>query len=99
MERQLVHYIYLMYAETNGIGQWKLGISKNNPELRYNQLKTANPNLIKISALYKVYNDLGWQIEAALKRYYKMYKVNGEWYKYEALNEKEFLKKMSFNRK
>lgn len=80
-----------MYAEIGTIGQWKIGISKNNPELRFNQLKTANPNLLKISAIYKVYNQLGWRIEAGLKRYYKIYKIRDEWFKYEALNEKEFL--------
>ncbi len=93
MEKQVNHYIYLMYAETGPVGQWKLGISKHNPEFRYKQLQTANPNLVKIAAVYKVHSDLGWQIEAGLKRYYKNYKIGGEWIRFEGLNEKTFLEK------
>lgn len=92
MVREVVHYIYLMYAETGAVGQWKIGISKHNPILRYKQLQTANPNMVKIATSYKVYNDLGWQIEAALKRYYKPFKITGEWLRFEALNEKTFIK-------
>lgn len=86
------HYIYLIYAETNGLGQWKIGITKNNPNLRYKQLKTANPNL-KNMHYYIVKSEFGWNIETLLKKKLKNSTIEGEWIEYEALDVNSFKEK------
>lgn len=84
-----MHYIYLIYSETNGHGQWKIGITKNNPNLRYKQLKTANPNLKNLH-YYQVNSEFGWNIETHLKKRFRYDRIDGEWIRYESINVKMF---------
>lgn len=81
-----MYNLYLIYAETNDIGQWKIGLSKH-PNKRINELKTANPNIIGISALYEIYErDVAYKTEALLKKLLLPFKISGEWVDIIALN-------------
>jgi hypothetical protein len=91
MNQKHVSIIYLIYAEIEGIGQWKIGYTKRNPQLRLLELITANPNIKNVSAEYKVYSDIGYQIESILHRFYNKFRINGEWFKFEALTIDDFL--------
>ena len=83
----MTHYIYLIYAVTdNIIAQWKIGVSKH-PEKRFKELQTANPNIVRIEALFEVKKrDVAYKLEALLKKYLKPFKINGEWIEFIALN-------------
>lgn len=83
--------IYLIYAEIGSIGQWKIGYTQRTAQHRINDMKTSNPNIVGVSAEYKVYSKYGLEIETILKRHLKSYKIEGEWLRFEALTIKSFL--------
>lgn len=69
---------------------WKIGVSKH-PKKRFNEHKTANPNMIEINSLYEAKSkEHAYFIESKLKRILSHYKINGEWFTYESLDEEQF---------
>jgi hypothetical protein len=85
-----MYYIYLIYAKTDGIIQWKVGISIH-PDQRIKELKTANPNIVGICALYQISNrQIAYKTEMLLKRALKPFKIDGEWVEDIALNQSLF---------
>lgn len=50
-------YVYLLLeVDKNGEEAYKIGISKNDPELRVKQLSTGNPNKISVLNFYESEN-------------------------------------------
>lgn len=86
-----MYSIYLISANIEGLIQWKVGLSRH-PEKRLKELKTANPNIIGINALYTV-NDraVAYRIEAILKKNLKAFSIGGEWMEQIALTETLFI--------
>jgi hypothetical protein len=86
-----MYNLYLIYAEIESIGQWKVGLSKH-PNKRINELRTANPNIVGISALYEIYErDVAYKTEALLKKFLLPFKIAGEWVNIMALSPLLFL--------
>jgi len=86
-----IYSIYLISAVNDGNLQWKIGLSKH-PEKRLNELKTANPNVDKICALYEIKNrELAYKTEALLKKHLKDFKIRGEWIESYGINQTLFL--------
>ncbi len=88
-------YVYLIHSHADG-GQWKIGMTSRRAKDRLNEMSTGNPNLSGVFAEYKINNNNGHQIEATIKRFYKQFRINGEWFKYEALTPESFLEKCKF---
>ena len=85
-----MYSIYLISAYVDGILQWKVGLSKH-PNKRLKELKTANPNIKDIHALYEINNrELAYKTEALIKKRLKEFKINGEWFESYSLNETLF---------
>ena len=83
--------IYLIYAEINDTIQWKIGITKDINK-RIKQLQTGNPNIVDVVSFYEINNrELAYKVEADIKRVLKKYKIQGEWYLYESLDNDIFL--------
>jgi hypothetical protein len=52
-------YVYLLLqVDAEGSETYKIGITKNNPELRVKQLQTGNPNKISVLRVYESDNYL-----------------------------------------
>ena len=83
--------IYLIYSELGIIGQWKIGFTTRRAKDRIREMKTSNPNIVGVSAEYKVYSEFGRDIETVLKRYLRMSIIEGEWILFEALTINKFL--------
>ena len=63
-------YVYLLLQiDSEGTESYKIGITKNNPEKRKNNLQTGNPNKITVHRLYKSKNYL--KVEQWLHRKYQ----------------------------
>jgi hypothetical protein len=63
-------YVYLLIqSDTEGNESYKIGITKNNPELRVKQLATGNPNKISLHTKYESKNYL--KVEKWLHRKYQ----------------------------
>jgi len=85
-----MYSIYLISAYVDGILQWKVGLSKH-PNKRLKELKTANPNIKDIHALFEISNrEVAYKTEAILKQRLKDFKINGEWFQSYSLNETLF---------
>lgn len=72
---------YLYVFQEKGEDYYKLGISKNFPDLRKNQLQTGNPRpLIKVR-YYKIKNYRN--VETRVKRKLQRFRTDGgtEWYR------------------
>ena len=73
-------YVYLLLqVDKNGDETYKIGISKNDPELRVKQLATGNPDNI---SLLKVYPSLNYKkVEQWMHRKYDSSKTlaKNEW--------------------
>jgi len=67
--------IYIIYNEERD--RFKIGFSKN-PLKRLKALQTGNDDVIKLYYEREVKHYS--KIEAYLKRYYKEYKIQGEWF-------------------
>lgn len=81
-----MYKIYLILADTNGINQWKIGITSNITK-RLQILRVGNPNIVGVSATYEIKDrQIAYSVENIVKKYFKQYKVQGEWFKYECLN-------------
>ena len=64
----MLYSLYLISAITDGILQWKIGLSKH-PNKRITELKTANPNIQQIDALYGIKNrQIAGQLSGAAAR-------------------------------
>lgn len=73
-----MYKLYLISSFNNDVLQWKIGLSKH-PEKRINELKTSNPNIREIHALYEINNrELAYKTENLLKKRLKEFKINGE---------------------
>lgn len=82
-----MYSIYLISAYNDGILQWKVGLSKH-PKKRLSELKTANPNIKEIHALYEISDrEIAYKTEAIIKQKLKEFKINGEWFESYSLNE------------
>lgn len=85
-----MYSIYLISAYNDGILQWKVGLSKH-PQKRLKELKTANPNIKDIHALFEISNrELAYKTEAIVKKRLNEFKINGEWFTSYSLNETLF---------
>ncbi len=85
--------VYLIFAQVEGVGQWKIGYTTRRAVNRIKEMKTSNPNIVGVEAEYKVFGSHGRQIESVMKRYYNSHLIEGEWFRFEALNGAEFLNK------
>lgn len=86
-----MYKIYLIYAETDGIGQWKIGIT-TNLDKRIQILRVGNPNIIGAFAEYEIKNrEIAYKVETLMKKHFKEYQLVGEWFAHQALNKKVFL--------
>lgn len=86
-----MYKIYLIYAETDGIGQWKIGITKDI-NTRLQTLKVGNPNIVDVFSTYDIEDRvIAYRVETLMKKHFKQYKVNGEWFLHHALNKDIFL--------
>lgn len=73
-------YVYLILeVDEQGAETYKIGISKNNPELRVKQLSTGNPNKLSVLKYYESPNYL--KVERWLHRKYYSVKTaaGNEW--------------------
>ncbi len=62
-------YVYLLLQiNVQGEETYKIGISKNDPELRVKQLQTGNPNKISVLQVYETDNHL--KVEKWMHRKY-----------------------------
>jgi hypothetical protein len=74
-------YVYLILEEHSGdVETYKIGISKNDPNLRLKQLSTGNSNKIRIVNVYE--SDNYKKIEGMLHRKYSSLRANAnnEWF-------------------
>ena len=63
-------YVYLMLQiDFEGTESYKIGITKNDPQLRMKQLQTGNPNKISVHRMYESKNYL--KVERWLHRKYQ----------------------------
>jgi len=75
-------YVYLiLQIDENGEESHKIGISKNDPELRLKNLQTGNPNKIDILRIYESKNYK--KLEQWLHSRYNLKKTlaKNEWFK------------------
>lgn len=72
-------YVYLLLeVDKDGNERHKIGITKNNPELRVKQLQTGNPSKISLLKFYESDNYL--KVERRLhKQYQSKTEANNEW--------------------
>lgn len=78
--------VYLLKSDYTGF--YKIGVSKNTFK-RVKQLQTGSSENISIVFTYT--SEMPYKLETALHNYYKVYKVNREWYNLSLENEIEFL--------
>jgi predicted GIY-YIG superfamily endonuclease len=87
----LKSFIYLIYAETDSVGQWKLGVTKRDINERLKEHTVSNPNIVGVVAMYETDSNLSYSIESVLKRWYRKDKIRGEWITYDGLTKEKFL--------
>jgi hypothetical protein len=62
-------YVYLLLqVNAEGLETYKIGVTKNDPELRVKQLQTGNPNKISVLRVYESDNYL--KVERWMHRKY-----------------------------
>jgi hypothetical protein len=74
-------YVYLILeANSHGEELYKIGITKNDPNLRVKQLKTGNPNQVSLLKYYESKNYK--KVEQWMHRKYSNSKTlaNNEWF-------------------
>ncbi len=74
-------YVYLLLqVDKHGEETYKIGISKNDPNLRLKQLSTGNPDQISVLRVYE--SDNYKKVETWLHRKYNHSKTlaNNEWF-------------------
>jgi hypothetical protein len=85
-----LYTIYLIFAEIEHIGQWKVGIT-TNLEGRLQVIKTDNPNIIGVFATHEVENkDVAYLLESLVKKNLKQHRLSGEWFSKESLDRDKF---------
>jgi predicted GIY-YIG superfamily endonuclease len=85
-----LYKIYLIYSNTEGIVQWKVGIT-TDLEKRLQILKVGNPNIVGVDAYYEIDNrEIAYKVETLVKKQLKSHKVKGEWFAHESLNSQIF---------
>lgn len=85
-----MYKIYLILSNTEGIGQWKVGITTDIGK-RLQILKVGNPNIVGVEAYHEIENRvIAYKTETLLKKYLKPYQVKGEWFSEESLNPQTF---------
>lgn len=83
--------IYLIYADTDGIGQWKVGITTNINK-RLQTLRVGNPNISHVECTYDIRSrEIAYMVENLVHKRFKEYKINGEWFAEQCLNKDIFL--------
>jgi len=68
--------IYLINQENTNL--YKIGITKKDPLKRLKELQTGNGNNLLLIKTFKTKND--FKLESALHAFYKMNKINSEWF-------------------
>jgi hypothetical protein len=82
--------VYLIMSDTDGVVQWKVGVTARNIQKRINELRTANPNIVGVIDTFEAPESRCYKIESIMKRYLSTYRVDGEWFRSEALDVKRF---------
>jgi len=76
-KKQVIRKVYLIESYSNGVYQYKIGVSKN-PAQRLKQHKTSNPNGLNV--LFEFESNWPFKLETALKNMYQYNKIDGEWF-------------------
>lgn len=85
-----MYTLYLLFAETGPVTQWKIGVT-TNPKRRFNEIKLANPNAVNFASTYEIDDRVvAYGVEAMIKRHLKLDTISGEWIYFEALNKQKF---------
>lgn len=85
-----MYKIYLIFADTEGIGQWKVGIT-TDIDKRLQILKVGNPNIVGVESFHTIDNrEIAYKTETLLKRYLRPHRIKGEWFSYDSLNSQTF---------
>lgn len=72
-------YIYII---TDGDNNFKVGLTKSDPEKRLKQLQTGHPKKLTIHSYFKVPLDKVFELEKlAHKELQSKYQKRGEWFK------------------
>lgn len=86
-----MYKIYLILADTGGTGQWKVGITTNINK-RLQTLRVGNPNISHVETVYEIEDrEVAYMVETLVKKRFKEFKINGEWFSYSCLNREIFL--------
>jgi hypothetical protein len=64
--------------DSDGLVTYKIGLTKNNPEIRCKQLQCGNPNIISI--IYEYKSIYPHETEAYLHRIFKLSNIHNEWF-------------------
>tara|TARA_R110000782_G_scaffold54693_3_gene115757 strand:- start:524 stop:853 length:330 start_codon:yes stop_codon:yes gene_type:complete len=73
-------YVYLLLQiDTDGLEKHKIGITKNDPQLRVKQLATGNPNKISLLRKYKTINYLKVEKWLHRKHFATKTEAKNEW--------------------
>jgi len=70
--------VYLIKASLNDDIVYKIGWTKRHPMDRIREMKTGNAHDLDIVHIFK--SEWGTKIESALKRKFKEYSLQGEWF-------------------
>jgi hypothetical protein len=82
-------WIYLIKAELEGIGYYKIGITSRTPEKRLKELQTGNALKLELVNVFPTkFNTL---FESTLHRTYAIEKESGEWFSLSQDQVKDFL--------
>lgn len=81
-------YIYLISCESDETAVYKIGYSKN-PKQRLKELKTGNPNTLKIVAEFQTKHNR--KVKSTFHNIYKHLNVNGKWFSLSSKDAEEFL--------
>jgi hypothetical protein len=89
-------YIYLISSEDiHGNIMYKIGLSKNNPQLRLKQLQTGNHNKLEIIHTFK--SQFANKLESSLHRQFYKNKILNEWFELNEYDVNNFIKHCEIN--
>ncbi len=73
-----IYVVYKVYLIRAGEDNYKIGITRRNPEKRLKELSTGNSEDLFIENVFE--SKWGTKIEAHLHRKYHSYRKRGEWF-------------------
>jgi len=82
-------FVYILENITDTNILYKIGFTKGSIISRVKPLQTGNP--YKITELYKFPTKYNRKLESSLHRYYKINRMEGEWFNIEESEVKNFL--------